>query len=235
MEDLTNNTSQDTSQEVSQEIKNKPKVFYIYDPMCGWCYGFSKIMTTIKAKYANYFDFEIYSGGMIIGDGVKPAYEMSSYILNAYKRVEQMSGVKFGDKYLNIFKEGSYILNSETACIALTAIKEIKPEIAFDFATEIQSAHFKEGQSLNAFVTFENIANKFGINLIDFNNIWTNKAIYNKTFEEFEFVKKLGVRGFPAVLLLSKGQYYSVASGFTIFSQLDSVFQSIIENYENIK
>lgn len=218
----------------TQSNFEKPKVLYIYDPMCGWCYGFSNIITTIKDKYSNYFDFEIYSGGMIIGENVKPAYQMASYILNAYKRVEQMSGMKFGDNYLDIFKEGSYILNSETGCLALTAIKEIKPEIAFEFAKEIQSAHYKDGQSLNAFITFENIAKKLGVNLVDFNNIWTNKKVYDKTYEEFDFIKKLGVRGFPAVLLLSKGQYYSIANGFTILSQLDSVFQSIIENYENI-
>lgn len=225
---------EEIKQKNSLESKNKPKVLYIYDPMCGWCYGFSNVIDLIKTKYSTYFNFEIYSGGMIIGNSVKPAYEMSSYILNAYKRVEYMTGVKFGEKYLDIFKEGSYILNSETACIALTAIKEIKPELAFEFAKEIQYAHFFEGQSLNAFITFENIANKLGVNLIDFNNIWTNKFVSNKTYEEFDFVKKLGVQGFPALLLFSKGQYYSIASGFTTFNQLDNIFQSILENYENL-
>lgn len=229
-------TTQNTITIQNAETKQqKPKVIYIYDAMCGWCFAFSGVMNDIYKKYKDDYEFEILSGGMIIGNGVTPAYKMADFILKAYKRVEQISGVKFGEKYLDLFREGSYVLNSELSAKVLMSIKDWVPDLTFSIVKDIQTAHFVNGHTLNSMITFENILNKYSLNLTEINKRVVSEEVHNKTFAEFEFVKKLGVSGFPAVLLLHNGKYYSITSGFTKFEEIDQIMSSILQNLDEIQ
>ena len=49
----------------------KTKIYYVMDTMCGWCYGFSDVITKIQEKYKEVYDFSILPGGMWVGDKVK--------------------------------------------------------------------------------------------------------------------------------------------------------------------
>ena len=78
----------------------KPTIYYCYDAYCGWCYGFSKVITQIAKEYEDRIAFDVLSGGMI--DDEAPAHigAMAGYIKEAHKNVEQLSGIKFGDDFL---------------------------------------------------------------------------------------------------------------------------------------
>lgn len=222
----------------NQEIADKPskpKIIYVYDSMCGWCFGFSIVIYRIYEEYKDDFDFEVLSGGMIIGEGVTPAYKMKDFILKAYPRVEQTTGVKFGEPYLELFKEGSYILNSELASEVITVVKEIRPDLAFEVVKELQYVHFVLGHTLNSLVTYESILNKKGVNLNEFSRAISNPETKNKTLKEFAFVKQLGINGFPALLLLHKNKYYSISSGYANYEDVKEIFDSVKENLANLK
>ena len=74
----------------------KFRIIYVYDALCGWCYGFSPVMRRLHDTYADAFDFEVLSGGMMTGTRVRPVAESMSYIQQAYKVVEEHTGVRFG-------------------------------------------------------------------------------------------------------------------------------------------
>ena len=88
-------------------------LIYVYDALCGWCYGFSPVMQQLHEKYSKEMDFTVLSGGMVTGERVGPIGQVAGYISEAYKTVEAHSGVQFGDGFLNgILKEGKAIFNS---------------------------------------------------------------------------------------------------------------------------
>ncbi len=43
------------------------RIIYVNDALCGWCYGFSPVITAIHEKYKDELDFEVISGGMVTG------------------------------------------------------------------------------------------------------------------------------------------------------------------------
>lgn len=233
--EIVENSQNTQDNQKNQNSSKKPKVIYIYDAMCGWCFAFSGVMNDIYQKYKNDFEFEILSGGMLIGNGVTPAYKMADFILQAHKRVEKISGVKFGEKYLDLFREGSYVLNSELSAKVLTSVKDWVPELTFSIVKDIQYAHFVNGHTLNSMITFDNILNKYSLNLTEINKKVISEEVHIKTFAEFDFVKKLGVSGFPAVLLLHNDKYYSITSGYTKYEDIDQIMNSIINNLEDIQ
>ena len=109
----------------------KPILIYCYDAYCGWCYGFSPIIKKIAEEYSFQLDVEVLSGGMMIGENKMPIEKIGPYIQGAYKRVEEVTGIKFGDDFLwhtaNPDKS-DWVMNSEKPAIALCILKEIYPE-----------------------------------------------------------------------------------------------------------
>jgi putative protein-disulfide isomerase len=85
---------------------NKDRIIYVFDPMCGWCFGFGKVMTEFEATYKDSIDFDVISGGMVVGEREGPVGDFADYILGAYTRVEEYSGMKFGQPYLDQLKKG---------------------------------------------------------------------------------------------------------------------------------
>ena len=43
----------------TQENLKKDKILYLYDPLCGWCYGFTPVMQLLSKKYESKFDFDV--------------------------------------------------------------------------------------------------------------------------------------------------------------------------------
>ncbi|HEX6191411.1 MAG TPA: DsbA family protein, partial [Chitinophagaceae bacterium] len=68
-------------------------IYYCYDAYCGWCYGFSPVIKRIAEEYSDRFFFEVLSGGMIPPENPRHISATATYIAQAYKRVEELSGV----------------------------------------------------------------------------------------------------------------------------------------------
>ena len=121
----------------------KPALIYCYDAYCGWCYGFSPVIKRIIAAYKDELNIEVLSGGMMIGEQVMPIEKIGPYILQEYKRVEELAGVKYGEDYLwhiNNPDKSDWVMNSEKPAIALCILKEYYPERQLEFATDLQYA-----------------------------------------------------------------------------------------------
>src|SRR5688572_24133839 len=128
----------------------KPTLYYIYDALCGWCFGFAPVMKKLQENFHDKIQFEVLSGGMVTGPRIGPIAEMATYIKSAAPRVTEVTGQAFGDAYLNdVLNSKSYISNSVPPSIALSILKEAQPDKAVLFMHAIQNLHFKEGKDLN--------------------------------------------------------------------------------------
>ena len=108
-------------------------LIYCYDAYCGWCYGFSEVMKKINSAFKNKFHFEVLSGGMILPEEPVSISATAKYILHAYKRVEELTGVKFGEDYLWHIQhpdQSDWFPNSEKPAIALCVFKEYFSDLA---------------------------------------------------------------------------------------------------------
>ena len=105
-------------------------LIYCYDAYCGWCYGFSPVIKKIAEEYKDKLDIEVLSGGMMVGEEAMPIEKIGPYIQTEYKRVEELSGIKFGEDFLwhiNNPDKSDWVMNSEKAAIALCILKEYYP------------------------------------------------------------------------------------------------------------
>ncbi len=211
----------------------KPLLIYCYDAYCGWCYGFSPVIKKIAAAYNDKLDIEVLSGGMMIGESKMPIEKIGPYIQGAYKRVEELTGIKFGEDFLwHVFNpdKSDWVMNSEKPAIALCIFKEIFPEQQLAFASDLQYALNYEGRDLDDDEAYRHLLEKYKLNADDFYTKLKSPEYKEKAYYEFALCKQLQVTGFPTVLLQTgETKFYLVAQGFTAYEDVHARIENILQ------
>lgn len=216
--------------QIKKEYKpmTKDKIIYVYDPMCGWCFGFGKVMNELYELRKDSFDFDVISGGMVIGEREGPIGDFADYILGAYKRVEEYSGMKFGQPYLDQLKTKTLWSSSAKPAIAVEAFKEFNTKDIIPFSHAVQKAYFIDGKDLRDENVYKELIKPYHINEADFIKKLNSDEILTKTTGWFKTSSSWGITGYPAVLMIHNGKYYAVARGFTDLETLNKNIQSVI-------
>ena len=205
-------------------------LIYCYDAYCGWCYGFSEVIKKIFSEYRNQLDFEVLSGGMILPEEPVSIGATAKYIESSYLRVEEITGVKFGEDYLWHIKHpeaSDWFPNSEKPAIALCVFKEYYPDNQVGFAADLQYALHFEGRDLTDDEAYRLLLDKYNIPAEEFYDKLHDEEYKEQAYYEFALCKQLKVDGFPAVFIqLSDTKFHMVAKGYTDY---DSINERIAE------
>jgi len=205
----------------AQTTHMKAKILYIYDPLCGWCYGFTPVMQQLSQEFANDFEFDVISGGMVVGGNEGPITNIAPYISEAFKNVEAASGIKFGEEFLkNRLWDPNYRMSSVKPSIALEVFKSFNPSKSVDFAHDIQHAFYFDGKSLESDETYLELIKRYEIDANLFLAGLENEEFKRKTFEEFKKSATLGVNGFPTVVFIRWDKSVVLSRGYTTKSEL---------------
>lgn len=208
-------------------------LIYCYDAYCGWCYGFSEVMKKISSEYKGKLEFEVLSGGMILPDKPVAISATAKYTESSYQRVEELTGVKFGEDYLWHIKHpdiSDWFPHSEKPAIALCIFKEYYPDRQISFATDLQYALHFEGRDLTDDEAYRLLLDKYNIDEGAFYEKLHDEEYKEQAYCEFALCKQLNVTGFPAVFIqLSDTRFYLVAQGYIDFDTLNKRIQNVLE------
>jgi putative protein-disulfide isomerase len=212
----------------------KPLLYYCYDAYCGWCYGNSANMRLVYKEYANKLDFEVLSGGMVISETPQPIAATAAYIQTAYKRVEEYTGMQFGEDYLwHIFnpEKSDWFPNSEKPAIALSIFKEHHVDLQIPFIADLQYALYYEGRDLCDNEAYRHLLEKYKLDVDDFFAKLAMAEYKEKAYTEFALCKQLQVTGFPTTYIqMPDNKLYVVANGFMPYDQLKLAIDKILSN-----
>ena len=211
-----------------------PILIYCYDAYCGWCYGFSPVMLEIAEEYRDNFDIEVLSGGMMIGEQKMPIEKIAPFIKGAYKRVEELTGRKFGEDFLwhiNNPDKSDWVMNSEKPAIALSIFKELFPDKQLAFASDLQYALNYEGRDLDDDEAYRHLLEKYEIHAETFYEKLKSEEYKEKAYYEFDLCKQLSVDSFTQVLLqLNENKFFLIAKGFTSYDDLKERIEAVLKN-----
>ncbi len=215
------------------------KLIYIYDALCGWCYGFAPAMRDFYQNHKNDFEtIDVISGGMITGEGIGAIGEVAPYIKTAYKDVENRTGVQFGEKFLkDILEEGSAIFTSIPPSIALSIFKketQENPQLAGEknekilhFAEDLQSLIYFDGIIPKDYSKYGELATKYGLDNTDFVEKMNNSDYEKLAQKDFQLSQDFGVNGFPTLIIQKGEEYYLFARGFVDLAELERRFEAM--------
>lgn len=212
-------------------------LIYCYDAYCGWCYGFSPVMKKIQTGFEGKLDIEVLSGGMMTGENVMPIEKIGPYIQKSYQRVEELSGIRFGEDFLwHVFHpdQSDWVMNSEKPAIALCLFKEFQPEKQLEFATDLQLALNYEGRDLDDDEAYRHLLDKYAIDPDDFYQKLKSEAFRDQAYYEFSLCKQLQVTGFPTVFIQTGDlKFVMVARGYTDHETLKLRIENVLKESDS--
>jgi putative protein-disulfide isomerase len=202
-----------------------PTIWYCYDAYCGWCYGFSPVIKKLHENYKDRLAFDVLSGGMILSEQPAHIGVMAGYIEKAYKNVEELSGIQFGEDYLWHIRnpdQSDWHPDSLKPAIALCVFKHYYADRAVEWAADLQYALHYEGRDLTDDEAYRHLLEKYEIPAEEFYNKLHSEESKEQAQYEFQLVKQLQVTGYPCVLMqVGEGKFYLIARGFTPYEALE--------------
>jgi putative protein-disulfide isomerase len=204
------------------------KIIYFQDPLCGWCYGFGPVIKKISVDYKDKYQFQVVSGGMIPDAKSGSINEIAPFIKEAYKTVEENTGIRFGDNFIkNVLMPGNAILNSEKPSRAITICKLLKPENSISFVHDLQWAFYQDGKDLQDDATYRPLAKLFGMDEDHFRKMLNDPLVAGKTQEDYQITSSLGINGFPTLVYQDTDTMLILSRGFSAYEELKQRIDSI--------
>lgn len=208
------------------------KLIYCYDAYCGWCYGFSPVIKKIADEYKATMPCDVLSGGMILPEVPVHIRTSAGYILHAYKTVEELTGIQFGEDYLWHIKnpeESDWYPHSEKPAIAMCIFKEFYPDRAVEFAGDLQYALHYEGRDLTDNEAYRHLLEKYSIQPEIFYEKLQSEAYKEMAYYEFSLMKQLQVTGYPCVFVQTgELKFQMVARGYTDYDTLKGRVDAVL-------
>jgi len=205
--------------------QKKPTIYYAYDALCGWCYGFSPVMKKLYDNYKSEIDFIAISGGMILGNREGKIGKVASYIEKAHKVVEEHSGVQFGEGFLELLRKGEAYFSSLPPALALAVFKDYYPLRSIEFAHALQKAIYYDGIEINKPEMYAPYFAEFGILKEDYMDKIGQQKYFQEAQADFEQVFEWGVTGFPTLFIqTSENEVQYLSQGF---NQYENVVQRL--------
>lgn len=135
---------------------------YIYDPMCGWCYGAAPLLQA--AGEVDGLKIELHGGGMMTGSNRKQvSTQLRNYVMQHDRRIAAMTGQPFGDDYFNgLLLDTTAMLDSEPPTTAILAAEAIAGR-GLAMLARIQTAHYVQGLRVAETAVLRTLAAEIGL------------------------------------------------------------------------
>jgi len=209
------------------------EIIYFFDPICGWCYGFSSHFSAFYDAHKDDYALKVITGGMVRNEQVVPIRDKADYLREAYIKVEEMSGAKFGQAFLERLEEGSTNYGSDVASLVFHALSIDNPVSRAELAKEIQQAIYIDGvdpMDINSYVT---IAGKYDITPSELERRVASEDVQLMYESDLYTTQQFGVAGFPFAIVQLDGEYYQLARGFRSHEELEIILEKAIEYHRN--
>ena len=184
-------------------------VHYVFDPMCGWCYGATSLIDLLHRMEG--IHLTLHPGGMMEATPIGTGFRQ--HILEADKRIESQTGQAFGTRYLEKVASGeTLVLDSFITAQAIMAT-ELLGWSGVDMLRKIQFAHYVDGLPVYQSTILSSLAGQLGIGT----DAWEDamdKAKANLEAEithTRELMNRFGLGGFPSLVFEADDQWHTLS------------------------
>jgi len=204
----------------------KKEIIYVGDPMCSWCWGFSPVIETIRSLYGGMAVVSLVTGGLRPGGAETMDGGLGDMLRRHWEQVRLTTGQPFT---LEMLSRKDFVYNTEPACRAVVTVRELEPGSVFQYFRSLHHAFYVDNLDITIPEILSGLAEPFGIGETVFMESFDSGEIFEKTIGDFDLARRMGVTGFPSVLLKDGSGVEFLTRGFQKFESLRPALERWLE------
>lgn len=213
-----------------QNTFQKTIVTYLFDPLCGWCYGASPTMQRLGQHSA--IQLELAPTGLFAGSGGRALdAAFADYAWSNDQRIEKLTGQRFTDAYRkNVLGKPGSRFDSAPATLALTAVSLSDPQREPEALKALQEARYLHALDTSTASVVVELLRGMGLGIAadrlaaaDTELLATNAARIQKAQA---LMQALGAQGVPA-LAVTDGREHRLLRGDALYGSFDGLLAQI--------
>ena len=138
-------------------------LYYLFDPLCGWCYGAMPALSALSEVPA--VAIELLPTGLFAGEGARPMNaDFAAYAWSNDQRIEGLTGQRFSEQYREqVLGDHQRPFDSGPATVALTAVFLTAPARELEALKAIQTARYVDGKDTTSLETLAGVLRGLGL------------------------------------------------------------------------
>ncbi|EJL02453.1 MULTISPECIES: DsbA family protein [Pseudomonas] len=177
---------------------------YIYDPLCGWCYGAKPLVEAAGAV----LPIILHGGGMMTGANrqqVSP--QLRNYVMPHDRRIAEYTGQPFGHAYYEgLLRDDSAVFDSAPPIAAILAAEQLGGR-GLELLGHLQTAHYVEGRRIADQAVLLALAQSIGFEARTFQATLDAVDVQGHIKASRTLLAKVGGQGFPTFALERDGRF----------------------------
>ena len=184
-------------------------LYYVYDPMCSWCWGYHHTWTKLQDLLSQQCDVTLqiqYVLGGLAPDTNEPMPEyLQEFLQQTWLRIHEQLGTEFN---VDFWTKCQPKRSTYPACRALLVARLQGLEKTMYQA--IQQAYYLQAKNPSELTTLIELAEQIGIDPISFKHTIQSDSIELQLMDEIQMARQLPIQGFPSLVLKVNEQVHAI-------------------------
>ncbi len=207
------------------------RLFYIHDPMCSWCYAFSRSGDALQAELPEDIAI-VYLAGGLAPDSIEPmALSMRHTIQQIWQRIEQtVPGVSFN---YDFWSRNTPIRSTYLACRAVLAAR--KQHMEPEMVRAIHRPYYQKALNPSLPETLQECAQEIGLDVAVFGRDLISPEIEDGLQHEIGQSQQLDAYSFPSLRLVHNNAIFLIPIDYRKHQTMRDEINCIIREATLIK
>lgn len=204
-------------------------LFYIYDPMCSWCYAFNSSLTALLKILPPSIHISYLLGGLA-EDTEKPMpIDLQETIQQAWQRIENtVPGILFN---YDFWKLNTPFRSTYPACRAILAARKQGSYFETKMLIAIQKAYYQDAKNPSLENILQECASEIELDPVMFIKDLTSSAVENELQSEITLARKMLISSYPSLCLLHKEQKFIIPVDYVNYQTMVDKINNILKGF----
>jgi len=177
----------------------KFQLFYVYDPMCSWCWGYRPTWLALQqalTKELPEVQINYLLGGLAPDSNEAMPADMQQFLAATWQKIASQLGTQFN---FDFWQQCQPRRSTYPACRACLIARESGKEQ--QMVQAIQEAYYLKAKNPSDDSTLIALAEQIGLDKAQFTTQLASPVIQQKLLTEIDAARALPIRGFPSLVL----------------------------------